>query len=149
MNPHRTPRPPSRAGAPRRLGAWALVGLLSAGLGCAQESAPVTAAKRYAQAIQVGEPQALIPLLDESTRQVLANAAERATDQIGGRRQIEPEEMLQVVDVDPRFQVRRAELVEREGDRAVVELLGVDGTTHTLHLVLQGGEWRVTLPTQR
>ena len=48
----------------------------------------------------------------------LEAAAERASDQVGGRRNIEPKEMLQIVDIDRTFQLARAELVQSDGQTA-------------------------------
>lgn len=113
---------------------------------CHREAEPVTVAKAFAAAMQHRDAKALLPLLDAQARKRLDDAAERATDQIGGRRQVGTYEMLQVVDVDPRFQVARATLVESDETAATVRLDGVDGSEHVLTLILEDGEWRVRLP---
>ena len=66
--------------------------------------------------------------------------------QVGGRRSVEPIEMLQVVHVDPMFEVANAELVVNDGERARVRLESTDGRAHELVLVLQDGQWRVVIP---
>jgi hypothetical protein len=118
----------------------------SGSVGCGgDEAAPVTAARRFADAVQNRDVVTMLPLVDSGARDLLQRAAERASDQVGGRRNIEPHEMLQVVDVDPRFQVARAELVHGDDDTAQVKLVGADGTDHLLDLVYEEGAWRVRI----
>ncbi len=120
-------------------GAWAVA--------CGgEEAAPVTAAKAYADAVARRDVDALLPLLERRAAERLASAAERASDQVGGRRVIEANEMLQIVDVDPRSQVARAELVEADATTARVRLVGADGKERLLDLVLEDGTWRVKIP---
>ena len=57
--------------------------------------------------------------------------------------------MLQVVDVDPHFQVKDAELVSGDDRQALVRLHGADNTTRTLDLVSEEGVWKVNLPLPR
>jgi len=123
----------------------ALVVLLAVA-GCHREPEPVTVAKAFATAMQQRDAKALLPFLDARARKRLEEAAERATDQIGGRRQVGTYEMLQVVDVDPRFQVARATLVDSSETTATVRLDGVDGSEHVLTLLREDGEWHVRLP---
>jgi hypothetical protein len=88
----------------------------------------------------------MLDLIDNRAREVLQTAAHRASDQVGGRRNIDPHEMLQVVDVDPRFQVAEAELLEADDRQARVRLIGVDGTEHELRLVYEDDAWKVSIP---
>jgi hypothetical protein len=119
--------------------------LLSAA-GCNEEPAPVKAAKAFAVAAQGNNVEALLELVDARTVAFLQQSAERASDQIGGRRSVESEEMLQIVDVDRRFMVAKAELVTQTEDTAQVRLVGADGTEHVLELVLEDESWRVRIP---
>lgn len=111
-----------------------------------EEAAPVTAAKAYADAVASRDVDALLPLLERRAAERLTSAAERASDQVGGRRNIEALEMLQIVDVDPRFQVARAELVDADATSARVRLIGADGKEHLLDLVLEDDDWHVKIP---
>lgn len=128
--------------------------VLAAGLGvvggptaCGEdEPPPVTAARAFARAIRMGDVKTMLTLVDTQTVTRVSQAAERASDQVGGRRSVEPMEMLQVVDVDPRFQIASAELREGDDQRAVVQLTGADGTVHSLELINEDGAWRVLLP---
>lgn len=118
--------------------------------GCGEEEpAAVQAARRFAQAVRAGEVEQVLALLDAPTVAHVAQAAVRASDQVGGRRNVEPQEMLQVVDVDPHFQVDEAELLLGDEQRAEVRLTGTDGTAHTLSLVNEDGSWRVHLSLPR
>ena len=117
---------------------------------CGEEEPPaVTAARKFVQAVQTGEVEGVLAMLDAEAVGYVQRAAERASDQVGGRRSIEPAEMLQVVDVDPHFQVQRAELVEGDERRALVRLHGADDSTRALDLVNEDGVWKVNLPLPR
>ncbi|MBC8072494.1 MAG: DUF4878 domain-containing protein [Deltaproteobacteria bacterium] len=124
---------------------WGLVLALTASCG-EKEAAPVTAAKAFARAMRDGDAKAVIALLEHDSHAHLERAAARAGDQVGGRRNIELHEMLQVVDVPHAFQVAKAELVTSDDTHAQVELTGADGGRHSIELVLQDGEWRVRVP---
>lgn len=114
--------------------------------GCGQdEPEPVVAAKAFTQAVRSANTERVLELVDEQTVARVAIAAERASDQVGGRRSIDPVEMFQVIDVDLRFQIKSAELVSQSGDEAVVSLTGADDTTRTLAMVRQQQTWRVRL----
>ncbi len=85
-------------------------------------------------------------LVDLETVAYLEQAAARASDQIGGRRSVAPQEMLQVVDVD-RFLIKEAVLVSEDELRAEVKLIGTDDTVQVLNLVYEKDAWRVQIPT--
>src|SRR5690606_365510 len=100
---------------------------------CGDRSAdPVRAAQAFAAAAQRGDMDAVYPLLERAAVERLTAAAAQASDQVGGRRRIEPAEMLQIVDVDPNFELASAELVDdgagppgpEDGAVARVRLLG-------------------------
>lgn len=114
--------------------------------GCSEEPAPVKTAKEFLAAAQGNNVEALLDLVDARAVAFLQHSAERASDQIGGRRSVEPEEMLQIVDVDRRFMVARAELVTQTDTTAQVRLVGAEGTAHVLELVLEDDGWRVRIP---
>lgn len=121
--------------------------VLALATGCGEkEPASVTAAKQFARAMENGDTKAIIALLEHDAHAHLEQAAARASDQVGGRRNIELHEMLQVVDVPHAFQVAKAELVTSDDTHAQVALTGADGRQHSIELVLQDGEWRVRVP---
>jgi len=147
-------RVPPKGGAWGRLrGVSFGLGLLVLGVlapGCGEdEPPPVQAARRFVHAVQAGEVDGVLEMLDAEARAYVVQAAERASDQVGGRRSVEPQEMLQVVDVDPHFQIKEAELVEGDDRRALVRLHGADDTTRALDLVHENGTWLVNLPLPR
>ena len=130
----------------RALGALALAGALAMG-GCGStEEEPVRVAKEFARAAQFGNVKAMYELLDDETIAYLEASAEKASDQVGGRRKVEPTEMLRVLPDDRLAQISEAELVEQAEDRAVVRLTDTAGEEHHLRLVLQDGRWRVEIP---
>ena len=112
----------------------------------AEEPAPVVAAKKFASAVQRGDVEAFLELVEAPVAERLSSAAERASDQVGGRRNVEAHEMMEIVDVDPRFQVAKAELVSGDLTQATVRLTGADDTTHDLGLVNEDGQWHVVVP---
>jgi hypothetical protein len=134
--------------------------LLAPGSGCkTEELEPVTAARAFADAARRGDVDAMLELIERPAVDQLTLAAERASDQVGGRRRIEPSEMLQIVGVDRTIAVASAELVDYDGQLAHVELTMTDGQTVRLELVWEqaiagdddtparAGGWKVRIPT--
>jgi hypothetical protein len=130
------------------------------GSGCkADEAEPVAVARAFAEAARRGDVDAMLAVIERPAVDQLALAAERASDQVGGRRSIEPGEMLQIVGVDRTIAVASAELVDHNGERAHVELMMTDGRTIRLELVWEqaiagdddtparAGGWKVRIPT--
>ena len=113
---------------------------------------PVRAAQAFVAAVQRGDMDALYPLIDRAAAARLAAAAAQASDQVGGRRRIEPAELLQIVDVDPNFELASAELASAlegpvgDGTVAQVRLLGSQQESHTLTLVFEDDAWHVQIP---
>lgn len=112
-----------------------------------RRSDPVGAAQAFTAAVQRGDMKAVLPLVERAAAEKLAAAAEQASDQVGGRRRIEPAEMLQIVAVDPNFELAAAELLDNDGSLAHVRLVGSQQESHTLTLVLEDGAWHVRIPT--
>jgi len=138
------------------LSAWRSIQLLAvcavvaATPACADdEPEPVVAARKFAAAVRRGDAQTVLSLSERSVVDRLSSAAGRASDQVGGRRNVEPYEMLQVVDADPVFQVAKAELVTNDAETATVRLTGANGQTHDLGLVNEDGQWHVRVPLNR
>ena len=116
-----------------------------------RRSDPVRTAQAFTAAVQRGDMDAVYPLLERAAAERLGAAAAEASDQVGGRRRIEPAEMLQIVDVDPNFELASAELEgdppgADDGALARVRLLGSQQESHVLTLVLEGGAWHVRIP---
>jgi hypothetical protein len=114
---------------------------------CGDKKPPsVVAAQQFAIAMQQGDTKTVIGLLERDAAERLERAAARASDQVGGRRNIEVNEMLQVVDVPSTFQFHKAELVSGDDDSAQVAITAADGSQHMLQMVQQDGVWRVRVP---
>jgi hypothetical protein len=131
----------------------------SSGFACkADEAEPVAVARAFAEAARRGDVDAMLAVIERPAVDQLALAAERASDQVGGRRSIEPGEMLQIVGVDRTIAVASAELLDDDGERAHVELTMTDGRTIRLELVWEqaiagdddsparAGGWKVRIP---
>lgn len=134
-----------------RVTAWALSALVL--LGCGRdESEPVAVARAYADASRRSDVRALLAVIEHDAVAELEQAAERASDQVGGRRAIEETEMLQIAGVDRTLAVAEATLVEQSDLAAIVELVMTDGRTIAVHLVWEsdesesGGAWKVRVP---
>jgi hypothetical protein len=123
--------------------AWAA---LSGACG-AQGADPVRTAQAFTGAVQRGDMKSVLPLLEKAALERLDQAAEQASDHVGGRRRVEPAEMLQIVDVSPTFELAAAELVDNDGATAHVRLVGAQQESHTLTLVFEDGAWHVRLAT--
>lgn len=124
--------------------------VITAASGCGEdEPEPVRVARDFAEAVSYRDVDQILEMVDAQTVARIQQAAERASDQVGGRRNVEVQEMLQVVDVDPRLQVASVELAQDDGQRATVRLTGADGTEHLLELVNEEGTWKVRLPGPR
>lgn len=138
----------------RRLAARALVVALAVLLpACGRdESEPVAVARAYAEASRRSDVAALLAVIDHDAVSEVERAAERASDQVGGRRAVEATEMLQISGVDRTLAVAEAKLVEQTELAAIVELTMTDGRTVPVHLVWEddeseaGGAWKVRVP---
>lgn len=154
MSPGTCPSGHSRPAIPAVLRTAALICWAALAGACGDRSGdPVRAAQAFTAAVQRGDMNAVYPLLERAATERLTAAAAQASDQVGGRRRIEPAEMLQIVDVDPNFELASAELVgdgdpseAKDGELAQVRLLGSQQESHTLTLVREEGAWRVRIP---
>ncbi|MCA9697953.1 MAG: hypothetical protein KC431_10550 [Myxococcales bacterium] len=140
------------------LGAWLVLGPMTAG--CAKaESEPVAVARTFAEAARRSDVRGMMAVLERPAVQQLEQAAERASDQVGGRRNIEPAEMLQIVGVDRTIAVAGAELLDQDERLAHVELTTTDGRAIRIELVWEpsdeaenanegepAGSWKVRVP---
>ncbi|MEE9386443.1 MAG: hypothetical protein V3V08_23760 [Nannocystaceae bacterium] len=88
----------------------------------------------------------MLPLLELRVATRLEQAAEKASDQVGGRASFEATRMLEVVRVDGRFRVRDIEVLADDGARAEVRVRGDAGSEHVLSLVYEEGRWRIRVP---
>lgn len=109
---------------------------LGLGLACkAKESEPVAVARKFADTARRGDVEGMLAVVESAAVERVAEAAETASDQVGGRRAIEPSEMLQIVGVDRTVAVAEAELIDDNGELAHVELTMTDGRRLRLELV--------------
>lgn len=106
---------------------------------------PVGAVRALAEAAQDGDRDAAWRLIGPDTRARLEADAKRAA-QLSGRRQVPPAEMLAVGWFPARFHLDDAREVERDGDRAVVEVRGKSGERERVTCVRAQGAWKIELP---
>jgi len=118
-----------------------------AGRGCsAEDETPVGAVRAFVSAARAGDRAAVYDLLGPRTRAYLEQEAVRAGEYVGGSRRFSPSELMTVGAGSLEHPAPR-ELVlrEREGDRAVVDIVDADGVSHPMTVVEVGGHWRVEL----
>lgn len=121
-------------------------------LGCrAKESEPVAVARAFAESVRRGDVEAMLAVVERSAVERVQQAAETASDQVGGRRVIEPSEMLQIVGSDRTLAVAGVELIDESETLAHVELTMTDGRNVRLELVREPtaddeGAWKVRIP---
>ena len=126
-----------------------------------KESEAVSVARTFAETARRGDVEGMMAVLERPAIERLEETAERASDQVGGRRSIESSEMLQIVGVDRSVAVAEAELLDDDGSVAHVELTMTDGERIRLELVWEtregegedgddgGGAWKVRIPLPR
>ena len=121
--------------------------MLAISLGCHSESDDVlVVAKQFASAVQRKDIPTILKISEQTRIDRLEKAAERASDQIGGRRQVEVREMLQIVGTNSVFAAETFEVTRIQDDRAKVLVTGVSGESFELDMIRQGGLWRVIIP---
>lgn len=137
---------PTRAHA--GLGVLAAVWLACVGpVACGgADNSPEQSARNFIAAVRARNAEAVLAQLDQASREQLERMAEVATDRVGGRRVVEVEELLQVVSVDPEFDVDASSVIEQSDTAARVELVAPSGKKEIVSLVRQDGSWRVVLP---
>jgi len=127
---------------------WVIASVMALPVACTSpESEPVEAARAFAEATRRRDVDGMLRLIESKTRERIEASAEKASDQVGGRRIVAPREMLQVVGIDRGFTVAKAELVSSGETEARVELSGPAGQTALVDLVREESRWRVRIPT--
>ena len=140
----------SRLGVRPRASSAALALALLLGLTGACQNAPsdpVHVAESFVNALQRRDVKGVLSLIEARAAAQLDAAAEQASDQVGGRRSVEPWEMLQIVDTDPLLQVASAKLIEQTETTAKVELTDSRQNTFTVSLVFEDETWHVRIPS--
>ncbi len=119
---------------------------LAALAGCGIARPEEVVARRFVAAVAEGDEATLAELVHAPARERLAAAAQRAGDQVGGRRTFAPHEMLQVLDAPPDLSAARVRVETTSEDTAVATVVRPDGTIHTFDLRREDGRWRVVVP---
>lgn len=115
-----------------------------AGRGCrVGEDDAVAAVRAFVAAANAEDHEALFELLGPDTRAGLAAAARRATDLAGGAHRFDAIDMLSIG--KSKASTRELRLIERQDDRAVVEI-DAGGERARLVTVHVDGAWRIELP---
>jgi hypothetical protein len=124
------------------------VALLAVALGCSSReraTTPERAVERLAAAARTGDRAGVFATLGPATRarlQRLQVASRKTTGPVS----MKPEDFLSVGWAPPAWEPASIRTIRREGDVAEVEVGSAEGDRHTVHLVREGGEWKVELP---
>jgi hypothetical protein len=118
-----------------------------AGRGCgADDDSPVGAVRAFISAARAGDSDAIYSLLGPRTRAYLEDSARTATDYAGGSRRFAHTELLRVSDAgSDRRPPRDVLLRDRDGDRAIVDVVSADGVRSPIEVVNVDGGWRIEL----
>jgi hypothetical protein len=106
---------------------------------------PTGAVRALAEAAQAGDRAEVWRLVGPETRGRLESDA-RKVAALSGRREVKPEQLLAVGWFSPRMQLVSMRELDREGDRATVEVVGSRGEHEPVRCVRVGGAWKVELP---
>lgn len=118
-----------------------------AGKGCrVDDDSPEGVARAFTAAARAGDRDAVFDLLGPETRKRLGEAAKRATALVGGSRRFDPLDLVGVSKPGETAAPQAFELVSRDGDKAVVDIVTADDEHHPLSLVKVGGKWKVEVP---
>jgi hypothetical protein len=123
---------------------WVVAALLVAGCGAGGRS-PEGVVRAFAEASEAGDRDAVFRLLGPRTRARL-DADARTAAQPSGRRAVPAADLLAVGWFPPRWHLRDARELERDGDHAVVEARGPSGEAERVECVRVQGAWRIELP---
>jgi hypothetical protein len=116
-----------------------------AGRSCSvDDDSPEGAVRSFVAAAEAGDRTAVYELLGPATRARLAEAAERATNLAGSTGRYAPLDLISISPIAER--PKKINLVSRDGDTAVVEVVDASGAAARLSLVREEGHWRLELP---
>lgn len=118
---------------------------LGAGCGRGKDGGPQQVVERFVVAAQAGDRAAVHSMLGPRARarlQELMVSAER----VSGRLVLEPYDFLAVGRAPPAWEMAGVRQLEREDNRAVVEVFSASGERHSVELVLDEGSWKIELP---
>lgn len=116
------------------------------GRGCGVEQpGPEQAVRSLLAAASAGDRQAVWTLLSPQTQRRLEDRAQRATDLVGANLRYTALDLIAIGSSEDRPAPSEIDVVERTGDRAVVELRSSAGRAR-LELVRVDGHWRIDLP---
>jgi hypothetical protein len=123
-----------------------LVLLLLASAGCHRypDDTPVEAYRSLLSAVQRDDEARLLALLSERSRAGLTHRSEALARASGGTLQPRPEDLLLA---DPRPPAPGQVSVRSDDGRAAVLAVTAHGSVQEVHLVREGGRWRVSIPT--
>jgi hypothetical protein len=122
-----------------------LVLLLLASAGCHRypDDTPVEAYRSLLSAVQRDDDARMLALLSEKSRAGLTHRAELLARGSGGTLQPKPADLLLA---EPRPSALGQVSVRSEDARTAVLAVTSHGSVHEVHLVREGGRWRVSVP---
>jgi hypothetical protein len=117
------------------------------GRSCAvTDPGPEAAVRGMFAAASAGDRNAVFDLLTPATQQQLAEHARRATDLIGSSVRVSAHDLISIGTGGEESLPIDLTVVERVGDRAVVEVVSAGGTRSRVSVMQVDGRWRIDLP---
>jgi len=117
------------------------------GRGCrVAEPGPETAVRGMIAAANEGDRNGVFALLSPSTQAALEERAQRATELVGSNVRYTALDLIAIGSAEDVPAPSEIEVVERDGNRAVVEVVSSAGRAR-LDVVRVGGRWRIDLPS--
>jgi hypothetical protein len=117
------------------------------GRSCAvSDPGPEAAVRGMYAAANAGDRRAVFDLLTPSTQRQLTDHARRATDLIGSSVRFSELDLISIGSGGEESLPIDLTVIERVGDRAVVEVVSAGGARSKVSLVQIDGRWRIDLP---
>lgn len=138
----------------RRRAAAAAVSVLAAvalaiavmGRGCnVTEPGPEAAVRSLIAAADEGDRSAVYAMLSPATQAALEEKAQRATELVGANVRYQAIDLVAIGSAEDVPTPTEISVVERHGDRAIVEIVSTGGRAR-LDVVKVDGRWRIDLP---
>jgi hypothetical protein len=120
-------------------------------LACEAESTdPEGVVRQFIGAVERGDEEEVIRLIDPASRNRLEEMARRANAHAGGGKRFRPRDFIAVGQEVPGVPLAGIKKIREGADRSEVELIGEKGgRREVLELLRVKGAWRVVLPSGR
>ncbi len=117
------------------------------GKGCNLDSnTPKGVVGEFVRAANMGDRQGVFRLIGPTTKARLAQAADCATEVVGGDRRFDPLDLIGLSSPNPAFVIKRLTVRDREKNSATIDVLYQGGEVASIYVVRSNGTWMVEIP---